>query len=57
MKLSKSIIGFLLIEFALLLFVAGLFLNLLSLDYYPQAITLIFFYVVAVYHFKFQNQF
>ncbi|MCH7902171.1 hypothetical protein IIC68_00285 [archaeon] len=55
MKLSKSIIGFLLIEFALLLFAVGLMLNLLSLDYYPQAIALVFFYIVAVYHFKFQN--
>lgn len=55
MKLSKSVIGFLLVDFALLLFVIGLFLDLFSLDYYPQAIALIFFYIVAVYHFKFQN--
>jgi len=53
---TKSIIGLMLIELALVLFVIGLYLDLLSLEYYPQAITLIFFYMVAVYHFKFQNQ-
>ena len=56
MKLSKSILGFLLVEFAMLLFAIGLMLNLLSLDYYPQAVALIFFYIVGVYHFKFQKQ-
>lgn len=55
MKLSKSIIGFLLVEFALLLFAVGLILNLFSPDYYPLVIALIFFYIVGVYHFKFQN--